>query len=98
VPSQSQPEPSESQARRASALKSALGPLTDLLDDPRVVEVMLKADGVVWVERVGGGVVRTHITVSAADVDRMLRLVASEVLDGRLLANKSSTRSSMPAS
>jgi hypothetical protein len=49
VPSQPEPELSESQARRASALKSALGPLTDLLDDPRVVEVMLNADGVVWV-------------------------------------------------
>jgi hypothetical protein len=45
VPPRSQPELSESQARRASALKSALGPLTDLLDDPRVVEVMLNADG-----------------------------------------------------
>jgi type IV secretion system protein VirB11 len=80
VPSHSQPELSESQARRASALKSALGPLTDLLDDPRVVEVMLNADGLVWVERVGEGVVRTRITVSAADADRMLRLVASAVL------------------
>ena len=80
VPSQREPELSASQARRASALKSALGPLTDLLDDPRVVEVMLNADGVVWVERVGEGVVRTRITVSAADAERMLRLVASEVL------------------
>ncbi len=79
MPSHRKPELSESQARRASALKSALGPLTDLLDDPRVVEVMLNADGVVWVERVGEGVVRTRITVSAADADRMLRLVASEV-------------------
>ena len=78
--SQREPELSESQARRASALKSALGPLTALLDDPRVVEVMLNADGVVWVERVGEGVVRTRITVSAADAERMLRLVASEVL------------------
>jgi Flp pilus assembly CpaF family ATPase len=41
VPSHRDPELSENQARRASALKSALGPLTDLLDDPRVVEVML---------------------------------------------------------
>ncbi len=80
MPSHREPELSESQARRASALKSALGPLTDLLDDPRVVEVMLNADGVVWVERVGEGVVRTRITVPAADADRMLRLVASEVL------------------
>jgi len=39
VPSHREPELSESQARRPSALKSALGPRTDLLDDPRVVEV-----------------------------------------------------------
>ena len=71
---------SESRARRARALESALGPVADLLADPRVVEVMLNADGVVWVERVGEGVVRTRITVSPADAERMLRLVASEVL------------------
>ena len=61
--------PPGSQARRASVLKSALGPLTDLLDDPRVVEVMLNADGVVWVERVSEGVVRTRLTVARADAD-----------------------------
>jgi Flp pilus assembly CpaF family ATPase len=44
-------EPSESQARRASALKSALGPLLEFLADDLVVEVMLNADGAVWVER-----------------------------------------------
>ena len=44
---------SESRARRASALESALGPLTELLDDVRVVEVLLNAEGVFWVERVG---------------------------------------------
>jgi type IV secretion system protein TrbB len=71
---------SESRARRASALESALGPLTDSLDDRRVVEVMFNADGGVWVERVGEGVVRTRFTVSAAGAERMLRLVASEVL------------------
>ena len=51
VTPQAPPELSESQARRASALKSTLGPLATFLDDPRVVEVMLNADGVVWAER-----------------------------------------------
>jgi type IV secretion system protein VirB11 len=84
-------ELSESQARRASALRSALGPLIALLDDPRVVEVMLNADGVVWIEKLGEGVLRTPARMSAADAERMLRLeraaahrrlreVASEVL------------------
>jgi P-type conjugative transfer ATPase TrbB len=80
VPPHLPPERTESQARRASALESALGPVSQLLDDPRVVEVMLNADGVVWVERLGEGVVRTPVTMRAADAERMLRLVASEVL------------------
>lgn len=69
----------EAQSRRASALKSALGPIGAFLDDPCVVEVMLNADGVVWVERIGQGVVRTAATMLRSDADRMLRLVASEV-------------------
>jgi P-type conjugative transfer ATPase TrbB len=73
------PELNESQARRASALKSTLGPLAVFLDDPRVVEVMLNADGVVWIDRVGEGLLRTSVTMSPADAERMLRLVASEV-------------------
>jgi hypothetical protein len=73
-------ELSESQAKRASALKSTLGPLATFLDDRRVVEVMLNADGVVWIDRIGEGLLRTSVTMSAADAERMLRLVASEVL------------------
>jgi type IV secretion system protein TrbB len=75
-----QTELSESQARRASALRSALGPLVALLDDPHVIEVMLNADGVVWVEKLAEGMLRTPVAVRAADAERMLRLVASEVL------------------
>lgn len=69
----------ESQARRSSALESALGPLTAFLADERVVEIMLNADGVVWVERLGQGVLSTAVRVSKADAERVLRLVASEV-------------------
>ena len=80
MPPHLSPELTESQARRAHALRSALGPLTVLLDDPRVVELMLNADGVVWVEKIGEGVLRTSVVMPAADAERMLRLVASEVL------------------
>src|ERR1700685_2918408 len=41
---------------------------------------MLNADGVVWIDRIGEGLLRTSVTMSAADAERMLRLVASEVL------------------
>jgi type IV secretion system protein VirB11 len=40
---------------------------------------MLNADGVVWVERIGQGVVRTPAAMLRGDAERMLRLVASEV-------------------
>jgi hypothetical protein len=46
---------SESQARRNSALASALFPIADFLADNRVVEVMANADGAVWVDRLGEG-------------------------------------------
>src|SRR5579859_5048188 len=71
---------SESQTRRTSALRSALGPLLVYLDDPAVVEIMLNADGIVWIEKLGRGVLRTPVAMLATDAERMLRLVASEVL------------------
>jgi Flp pilus assembly CpaF family ATPase len=52
---------SESQARRATALKSALGPLMELLTDDLIVEVTLDADGAVRVEKVGAGMLRTGV-------------------------------------
>jgi type IV secretion system protein TrbB len=73
-------QPSESQARRATALKSALGPLMDFLTDDLVVEVMLNADGAVWVEKLGQGVLRTPVRMFKSDSEQMLRLVASEML------------------
>jgi type IV secretion system protein VirB11 len=41
---------------------------------------MLNADGVVWVDKLGEGMLRTPVTMLAPDAERMLRLVASEVL------------------
>jgi type IV secretion system protein VirB9 len=71
---------SESQARRATSLRSALNPVLALRDDPAVVEVMLKADGAVWIDRIGSGMSRTDVRVQPAEAERMLRLVASEML------------------
>jgi len=71
---------STAKARRSSALESALRPIAPFLDDDRVVEVMLNADGAVWVDRHGKGVLATEVRMSPADSERMLRLVAAEVL------------------
>jgi P-type conjugative transfer ATPase TrbB len=87
---------SESQTRRSSALKSALGPVLPYLDDPRVVEVMLNADGVIWVDKLGQGMLRTPAVMLAADAERMLRLVASEVLV-ELNAQSPSLSAKLPA-
>ena len=57
---------STAKARRSSALESALRPIAPFLDDDRVVEVMLNADGVVWVDK--------HSESDQHDVERSLRL------------------------
>jgi len=69
----------ETQARRSAALRSALLPILDFLTDDRVVEVMLNADGCVWVDALGSGMHRTSVRMTPADAERMLRLVASEL-------------------
>jgi hypothetical protein len=86
VPPHLQSELSESQAMPASALRSPLGPLVAFLDDPHVVEVMLNADGVVWVEKVGEGVLRAPVAMPAADAERTL------AVDDRLAATIAGVR------
>jgi type IV secretion system protein VirB11 len=69
----------ESQSRRTGALRSALGPLADLLADDAIVEIMLNADGAVWIDRVGAGMSTTGLRMQPSDAERLLRLVASEM-------------------
>jgi hypothetical protein len=69
---------SESQARRASVLRSALGPLTPLLDDPRIVEMMLNADGVVCGRSVGEGLLRTSVIMEPRPRPRRRTAFAAE--------------------
>ncbi len=70
--------PSETHRRLTGALAGALAPLAAFLDDPRVVEIMLNADGAVWVERRGDGMQRTDVRMDAATAETMLRLVAAD--------------------
>jgi hypothetical protein len=53
--------------RRATALKSALGPLLEFLTDDVVVAIMLNADGAVWIEEVGAGMRCTRVRMPAPD-------------------------------
>jgi P-type conjugative transfer ATPase TrbB len=61
-------------------LRTALGPaITAWLEEPSVVEVMLNPDGRLWIDRLKGGLEDTGERLSAADGERIVRLVAHHV-------------------
>ncbi|NGY05912.1 P-type conjugative transfer ATPase TrbB [Solimonas terrae] len=66
--------------RRIRMLRTAMGPaIAAALDDPDIVEVMLNPDGSLWVDRLGSGREPLGISLSAADGERIIRLVAAHV-------------------
>lgn len=70
----------EAIARGARMLRTALGPaIARFLEDPVVVEVMLNPDGRLWIDRLSEGLADTGETMSAADGERIVRLVAHHV-------------------
>ena len=71
---------SERASRGARMLRTALGSaIADWLDDPVVIEVMLNPDGRLWIDRLGEGISDTGVAMSAADSERIIRLVAHHV-------------------
>jgi len=61
-------------------LRTALGPaIAAFLEDAAVVEVMLNPDGRLWIDRLAGGLEDTGHYLSAADGERIVRLVAHHV-------------------
>lgn len=67
------------QLRRRSALERALGPaIAAALAEPDVVEALINADGALWLDRVGQGLVATGARLSAADREAAIRLLAHE--------------------
>lgn len=66
--------------RRIQMLRTAMGPLiAAALEDPDVVEVMLNPDGSLWIDRLSSGRAATGESLSAADGERIIRLVAAHV-------------------
>ncbi|KFL46763.1 conjugal transfer protein TrbB [Sphingobium sp. ba1] len=68
-------------------LRTALGSaIIGWLDDAGVIEIMLNPDGHIWIDRLGEGLSDTGACLSAADGERIIRLVAhhvgAEVHDG----------------
>ena len=66
----------ESESRRLEALRLAMAPIIAFLEDDRVIEIALNADGAIWVERIGERMSRSDARMSNADALRMLLLVA----------------------
>ena len=61
-------------------LRTALGPaIARFLEDPAIVEVMLNPDGRLWIDRLSEGLADTGELLSAADGERIVRLVAHHV-------------------
>ena len=70
----------ESQDRRRAMLRTALGPvIAAALADPAVIEVMVNPDGSLRLDRLGQGRVDTGTRLAPAEVERIIRLVASHV-------------------
>ena len=70
----------ESQDRRRAMLRTAMGPaIAAALADPAVIEVMVNPDGSLRLDRLGQGRVDTGTRLAPAEVERIIRLVASHV-------------------
>jgi type IV secretion system protein TrbB len=66
--------------RRIRMLRTAMGPvIAQALDDADVIEIMLNPDGSLWVDRLSSGRAPMGVQLSAADGERIIRLVAAHV-------------------
>ncbi|PJG55218.1 P-type conjugative transfer ATPase TrbB [Bradyrhizobium forestalis] len=71
---------SEASSRGARMLRSALGSaIAGYLEDEAIIEVMLNPDGRLWIDRLSNGLIDTGETLSSADGERIVRLVAHHV-------------------
>ena len=63
--------------RQRSVLDAALGPvLAAALADPSVAEILINADGAIWIERAGQGLMATGAHMPASDRETVIRLLA----------------------
>jgi P-type conjugative transfer ATPase TrbB len=64
--------------RRRAMLRTAMGPtIAEALANPEVIEIMVNPDGVLRLDRLGAGREETGTRYDAAQVERIIRLVAS---------------------
>jgi type IV secretion system protein TrbB len=66
--------------RRIRMLRTAMGPvIAQALEDADVIEIMLNPDGSLWVDRLSSGRAPMGVQLSAADGERIIRLIAAHV-------------------
>ena len=71
--------------RRRAMLRTAMGPtIAAALSDPAVIEIMVNPDGALRLDRLGEGRTDTGTRYEAAQVERIIRLVASHARTARL--------------
>jgi len=74
------PSNAEAEDRRRAMLRTAMGPaIAAALADPAVVEVMVNPDGALRLDRLGDGRTDTGVRLGAAEVERIIRIVASHI-------------------
>ncbi|NTV61767.1 MAG: P-type conjugative transfer ATPase TrbB [Chlorobiaceae bacterium] len=66
-----------SRSRKYDALMTALAPIMVYLDDSLVLEIMVNADGKVWIDKIREGVFFSHVVMVPDDVERIIRLLAA---------------------
>lgn len=72
--------PATSARRLHAMLQTAFCPVVrTAVEDPATIEVMVNPDGSLWVETAGHGIRQTGEHVSAADRERVVRLVAANL-------------------
>lgn len=70
----------ETLERRRDMLRTAMGPaITMALNDASVIEIMVNPDGALRLDKAGQGIVETGIQLLPAEVERIIRLVASHI-------------------
>ena len=66
--------------RQMRMLRTAMGDaIAAALDDPEVIEVLLNPDGSLWFDRLREGRAPSGLFLSAADAERIIRLVAAHL-------------------
>lgn len=74
------PVPETTADRQIRMLRTAMGPaIAAALADPDVIEVLLNPDGSLWTDRLSVGRAPTGISLTAADAERIIKVIAHHV-------------------